>query len=402
MGKLVVNQNKVTKEAAEELIKICPFGAIEYNNGKLDINAACKTCRMCVRKGPAGVVTWEEEKEQGPKVNKDEWRGVSVFMELMPEGGIHPVSFELIGKAKELASVINHPVYAILIGNHEQVEKYSDLPLQYGADKVFIYDKEEYGTFNTELQARAVEDFINKIKPTVVLYGGTPLGRGFAPRIAAHFKTGLTADCTRLGMKENTDLIQVRPAFGGNVMAQIICTNTRPQMATVRYKIFKMPEKGEAKGEKVFMETSHLDLTTGIKVLEIKEKEKVVDISEASVIVACGRPFKSDEDFAMAQELADLLGGVVAVSRPLVEAGLKDAKFQIGLSGKTVAPKLIICLGISGAVQFTAGMNGSETIVAINQDPNASIFDVAHYGIVDDVFKVVPKLIEQIKKERGE
>ena len=150
------------------------------------------------------------------------------------------------------------------------------------------------------------------------------------------------------------------------------------------------------------METSHLDLTTGIKVLEIKEKEKVVDISEASVIVACGRPFKSDEDFAMAQELADLLGGVVAVSRPLVEAGLKDAKFQIGLSGKTVAPKLIICLGISGAVQFTAGMNGSETIVAINQDPNASIFDVAHYGIVDDVFKVVPKLIEQIKKERGE
>ena len=401
MGKLVIHQDKITQENAETLIKLCPFNAIEYKDGKLDINAACKTCRMCVRKGPAGAITWEEEAEAKPKINKDEWKGIAVFMELMHEDGIHPVSFELIGKAKELAAVINHPVYAIFIGNHEQVEKYSDLPLRYGADKVFIYEHEEYGIFNVERASRCVEDFINKIKPTVVLYGGTPLGRSFAPRIAAHFKTGLTADCTRLGMKENTDLIQVRPAFGGNVMAQIICTNTRPQMATVRYKIFKMPELGESHGEKVFMDLKGIDLASTIKTLEIKPKEKVVDISEASVIIACGRPFKSEDDFKMAEELADLLGGVVAVSRPLVEAGIKDAKFQIGLSGKTVAPKLIICLGISGAVQFTAGMNGSETIIAINQDPNAAIFDVAHYGIVDDVFKVVPKLIEQIKQDRG-
>ena len=399
MGKLVIDQSKVTKEAAEALVKLCPFGAIEYQNGKLDINAACKTCRLCVRKGPAGVISFVED-EAKPSINKDEWRGVSVFMELNPEGGVHPVSFELIGKAKELASVINHPVYAILIGNHEQVEKYSDLPLMYGADKVFIYEHEEYGIFNVERHSRCVEDFINKIKPTVVLYGGTPLGRSFAPRIAAHFKTGLTADCTRLGMKENTDLIQVRPAFGGNVMAQIICTNNRPQMATVRYKIFKMPEVGEAKGEKVWMDIKGLDLSSHIRTIEIKHKEKTTDISEASVIVAVGRPFKSPEDFQMAENLADLLGGVVAVSRPLVEAGLKDAKYQIGLSGKTVAPKLIICLGISGAVQFTAGMNGSETIIAINQDPNAAIFDIAHYGIVDDVFKIVPELIAQIKAEK--
>lgn len=401
MGKLVIDQNKVTKETAETLVKLCPFGAIEYKDGKLDINAACKTCRLCVRKGPAGVINWVEE-ENKPKINKDEWKGIAVFMELMHEDGIHPVSFELIGKAKELASVINHPVYAIFLGNKEQVEKYSDLPLKYGADKVFVYENEDLGIFNVERASKCLFDFINKIKPTVVLYGGTPLGRSFAPRIAAHFKTGLTADCTRLGMKENTDLIQVRPAFGGNVMAQIICTNNRPQMATVRYKIFKMPEMGEIKGEKVYMSLDGIDLSTTIKTLEIKPKEKVVDISEASVIVACGRPFKSEDDFKLAEELADLLGGVVAVSRPLVEAGLKDAKFQIGLSGKTVAPKLIICLGISGAVQFTAGMNGSETIIAINQDPNASIFDVAHYGIVGDVFKIVPELIEKIKSERGE
>ena len=399
MRKLLIDQSKVTPQNAEELVKICPFGAIEYKDGKLDTNAGCKTCGICAKKGPAGVMNLIEVEDQ-VKINKDEWVGVAVFMELELEN-VHPVSFELIGKAKELASVIKHPVYAILIGNKEQIDKYSGLILEYGVDKVFIYENELYKNFNVELHARCVEDFINKIKPSVVLYGGTPLGRSFAPRIAAHFRTGLTADCTRLGMKENTDLIQVRPAFGGNVMAQIICTNTRPQMATVRYKIFKMPDKVKPFGEKVYMETSKLDLKTTIKLLSIKAKEKVVDISEASVIVAVGRPFKSDEDFAMAQELADLLGGVVACSRPLVESGLKDAKYQIGLSGKTVAPKLIITLGISGAVQFVAGMNGSELIMAINSDPQASIFDVAHYGIVGDVFQIAPKLIDEIKKERG-
>ena len=399
MRKLIINQNLVTKEKAEELIKLCPFGAIDYKDGKLDVNAACKTCGICARKGPEGVMKLIEV-EEGPKINKDEWRGVSVFMEL-EQDGIHPVSFELIGKAKELAEVIKHPVYAILIGSKEQVNKYSDLILEYGVNKVFIYEDDKLKDFNVERHARCVEDFVEKVKPSVILYGGTPLGRSFAPRIASHFRTGLTADCTRLGMKENTDLIQVRPAFGGNVMAQIICTNTRPQMATVRYKIFKMPEKVKPFGIKEYMSMDKIDLSTAIKLIEIKQKEKIVDISEASVLVAVGRPFKSDEDFAMAEELADLLGGVVACSRPLVESGLKDAKFQIGLSGKTVAPKLIITLGISGAVQFVAGMNGSEQIIAINSDPNASIFDVAHYGIVGDVFEIVPKLIENIKKERG-
>ena len=399
MRKLIIDQSKVTKEVAEELVKICPFSAIDYKDGKLDVNAACKTCGICAKKGPQGVMQLIEVEDQA-KINKDEWVGVSVFMELEQEN-VHPVSFELIGKAKELASVINHPVYAILIGNKEQCDKYSKEALEYGVDKVFIYQDERYKDFNVERHARCVEDFINKVKPSVVLYGGTPLGRSFAPRIAAHFRTGLTADCTRLGMKENTDLIQVRPAFGGNVMAQIICTNTRPQMATVRYKIFKMPDKVKPFGEKVYMETKDLDFNSAIKLLKVKAKEKVVDISEASVIVAVGRPFKSEEDFAMAHELADLLGGVVASSRPLVESGLMDAKFQIGLSGKTVAPKLIITLGISGAVQFAAGMNGSELIIAINNDPQASIFDVAHYGIVGDVFQIVPKLIDEIKKERG-
>lgn len=398
--KLVINQEKVNNQTAEAVMKVCPFGGLEYVDGKLNFTAGCKNCGLCVRKGPEGVVTFVEEADNTPKIDKSAWRGVSVFMEVDIDG-IHPVSFELIGKAKELASVINHPVYAILIGSKAKNDKYVKEILEYGVDKVYVYESEELKEFNMERYARCVENFIETIKPTVVLYGGTSLGRSFAPRIAAHFRTGLTADCTILGMKENTDLIQVRPAFGGNVMAQIVCPNHRPQMATVRYKIFKMLEKVAPFGETVYMDTAAIDMSSNITTVEVKEKEKVTDISEADIIVACGRAFKSLEDLAMAEELANLLGGVVAVTRPLIEAGFKDAKFQIGLSGRTVAPKLIINLGISGAVQYTAGMTGSELIISVNENPNASIFDVSHYGIVGDVFKVLPQLIENVKSGKG-
>ncbi len=398
--KLIINQEKVNQETVEAVMKVCPFGGLEYTNGQLNFTAGCKNCGLCAKKGPAGLVTEVIEQDTTPKVDKSSWRGISVFIE-NDFDGIHPVSIELIGKAHELAKVINHPVYAILIGNKEKTDQYQKEILAYGVDKVFIYESDEFANFNMERYARCVEDFITKIKPTVVLYGGTSLGRSFAPRIAAHFRTGLTADCTMLGMKENTDLIQVRPAFGGNVMAQIVCPNHRPQMSTVRYKIFKKPERVTPFGECVYMDTSNIDKSSKIKTLEIKVKEKVTDISEADVIVACGRAFKNKEDLQMAEELASLLGGVVAVTRPLVEAGWKDAKFQIGLSGRTVAPKLIITLGISGAVQFTAGMSGSEMIVSINENPQASIFDVSHYGIIGDIYKVVPQLIKNIKHERG-
>lgn len=397
--KLVINQNLVNEENVKKVMEACPFGGLDYKDGKLEFNAGCKSCGVCVRKGPQGLITEAVEQDSRPQIDKSKWRGIAVFMEIDIDG-IHPVAFELIGKAKELAAVINHPVYAILICARNKAEEYANEALSYGADKVFIYNHELLDSFDMERYARCVEDFIEKVKPNTVLYGGTALGRSFAPKIAQHFRTGLTADCTKLGMKETTDLIQVRPAFGGNVMAQIISPNHRPQMATVRYKIFKMPEKKEPTGEKVYMDTSKIDMSSRIKVIDIKPKEKVVDISNADVIVACGRAFKSVEDLQMAEELAELLGGVVATTRPLVEAGWRDAKFQIGLSGRTVAPKLIICLGISGAVQFTAGMNGSELIVAVNKDPNASIFDVAHYAIVGDIYQVVPQLIENIKNNR--
>lgn len=394
MAKIVVNQTLVNKQVTEDLIKLCPFNAFEVVNNELIINAACRTCKLCVKRGPKDVCTFVEEEIKN-KVNKDEWVGVAVYME-HDEHKIHPVSFELIGKAKELASVTKHPVYAVLIGRNTSV--FHEEILSFGVDKLFVYDHVELAHFNVERYTNVFEDFINHQKPSTVLFGGTSLGRSFAPRIAARYWTGLTADCTMLDMKPNTDLIQIRPAFGGNVMAQIICPNHRPQMATVRYKIFKMPKKADPIGTVEYQMVDHIDFDSNISLKSVDHKEANIDISEAEVIVACGRPFKTKESLEMAYELADLLGGKVAVTRPLIEAGLVDPRRQIGLSGRTVAPKLIINLGISGAVQYTAGMNGSEQIITINSDPHASIFDISHYGIVGDVFKVVPKLIEQIKK----
>ena len=400
MGKLVINQKLVNNDVYKELEKICPFGAFDYNGSELSINASCKTCKLCVKRGPAGVVTFVEEDEV-ITINKDEWVGITVFVEL-EFGKVHPVVFELLGKAKELANKVNHPVYAVLIGSKEQVENNADELLSYGVDKLYVYQDEQYGEFNIDRAHKCMINFVENIKPSVILYGGTSLGRSFAPSIAATFRTGLTADCTSLDIKDNTDLVQVRPAFGGNIMAQIICTKTRPQMATVRYKIFKKPEKQQPHGEVVYMDVTNISKDSNVALISQLKKEVNVDISEADIIVACGRAFKNEKDLTIAQELADLLGGVVACTRPLVENGLMNARHQIGLSGKTVSPKLIICLGISGAIQFVSGMSNSDLIIAINNDPNAQIFDNAHYGIVGDVFKVIPELIKSIKEERGE
>jgi electron transfer flavoprotein alpha subunit len=394
MGKLLVHEDKLNKEVIEELVKVCPFGALTESNGKLEITAACKMCRLCVKKGPAGVMEYVEE-EEGPKVDKSLWNGITVYVDHV-EGEIHPVTLELIGKGRELAAKINHPVYALFIGHN--IKDKAEKLLHYGVDEVFVYDYEELKDFRIEPYTAAFEDFINKVKPSSILVGATTVGRSLAPRVAARFKTGLTADCTILDMKENTDLVQIRPAFGGNIMAQIITRNNRPQFATVRYKIFSAPERSEAtKGKVTLCEMPKDKFKSGIEVLKVTKKEKEVSISDAEVIVAAGRGVKSEKDMQLVYDLADALGAQVAGTRPLVEAGWIDAKRQIGLSGRTVKPKLIITLGIQGSVQFVAGMNNSETIVAINNDPDASIFNVAHYGIVGDIYEIVPKLIEKIK-----
>ncbi|MBE6635914.1 MAG: electron transfer flavoprotein subunit alpha/FixB family protein [Ruminococcaceae bacterium] len=392
MSRLVINQNAVTPENAEAIKKICPFGAISYVDGKLDISSACKMCKMCVRKG-GGVIEYVEEKTQ--ELDKSLWRGVCVFADCTG-GEIHRVTYELCGKARKLAEVTGHPVYAIMIGS--KTSENAERLLHYGVDKVFVYDHEELADFRIEPYTAAFCDFIEKHRPSSVLIGATNLGRQLAPRVAARCRTGLTADCTMLEMKENTDLVQIRPAFGGNIMAQIITPNTRPQFCTVRYKIFDEPiPTKEPSGQIVHMEVSGDMLRSDIQVIKTFDKQRDVDIAEADVIVAIGRGASGEAMRAYAQELAELLGGMVACTRPLVESNLFDAKHQIGLSGRTVKPKLIICLGISGAVQFAAGMKSSDCIVAINTDPNAPIFDVAHYCITGDVNEIVPGLIEKIR-----
>lgn len=393
MGKLIINESKLNASVIEELVKVCPFGAIENKNGKVEISAACKMCRMCVKKGPAGIVEFMEEGI--PKIDKSLWKGIAVYVDHV-EGDIHPVTFELIGKARELATKVNFAVYAVFIGYNIK-DKAEEL-LHYGVDEVFIYDYAELKDFRIEPYTAAFEDFVKKVKPSALLVGATTVGRSLAPRIAARFRTGLTADCTILEMKDNTDLVQIRPAFGGNIMAQIICPNTRPQMATVRYKVMNAPERTVKTSGKVnICDINISKLNSNIEVLKVTHKEIEESISDADVIVAAGRAIKSEKDMAMIYELAELLGGQVAGTRPLVEAGWIDPKKQIGLSGRTVKPKLIIAVGISGAVQFTAGMNNSDRIFAINSDPKASIFNAAHYGIVGDVYEIVPSLIAKLK-----
>ena len=389
---LKINQSLVNDEIGKKLVETCPFKAISYENGKLDINAACKLCKMCVRTSN-GVVTFEEDAVA--TINKDEYKGICVYADC-DHGELHKVVFELIGKAKELAKVINHPVYALLIGKNTD-DNAKEL-LEYGVDKVFVYEHDSLKHFDMERYANCFSDFIETVKPSSILVGATNVGRSLAPRVAARFHTGLTADCTKLEMKENTDLVQIRPAFGGNIMAQIVNPNRRPQFATVRYKIFDAPNKVEPNGEIVKVNIKEEWLNSHIEVIDIEEKPKELDISDADVIVAVGRGLKSEADLAMVNELADLLGATVACSRPLVEAGIFDGKHQIGLSGKTVKPKLIITLGISGAIQFISGMKNSDCIIAINSNPLAPIFDVANYGIVGDMYKIVPELIQKIKE----
>lgn len=396
MPELKINQEKVNAEIAKELISICPFSAIGYEDNKLNVNSACKMCRLCVKKGPAGVMEYVETPSTAPEINKDDWKGIAVFADC-EQGNLHPVTLELLGKAKELAKVIDHPVYALVIG--ENTKENATKLLNYGADKVYVYDNSIFRDFSITTYANAFSDFIEKVKPSSVLVGATNMGRSLAPRVACRFRTGLTADCTVLEMRENTDLVQIRPAFGGNIMAQILSPKTRPQFCTVRYKIFSAPEKSvDPSGEILNMEVDPAWEDTRVTVTSSELKPQVTDLSEADMIVAVGRGVKTPADLEMAKELADLLGASLACTRPLVENGWLDASHQIGLSGKTVKPKLIITLGISGSVQFAAGMKSSDLIIAVNNDKNASIFDVAHYCIVGDLYEILPELIAKIKE----
>ena len=395
MPYIKIHQDKA--ENKEKLAAICPFKAIEIVNGELAINSGCRMCRLCVKNG-GGVFEYVEDRDSTPAVDKSEWRGIAVVAEIT-EGAVHPVTFELIGKARELAAKVDYPVYCLMIGY--RISDLAKQVLEYGADEVFVYDLPELQYFRIEPYTAVVEDFIRNVKPSSVLVGGTVSGRSLAPRAAARFRTGLTADCTKLDIGANTDLDQIRPAYGGNIMAHINTPRHRPQFATVRYKILSIPPKTEPKGKITNCTLEKAKLRSAIEIISMTEKAKEVGIEDAEVLVVGGRGLKKQEDLAMLEELAKLLNGRVASTRALVEAGWTDPKQQIGLSGRTVKPKLLIACGVSGAIQFVAGMNGAEHIIAINTDPNASIFKVAHVGITGDLYQIIPELIEKIKSQKA-
>lgn len=376
----------------------CPFGAIEMKNGKPEMNAACKVCGLCVKACPQKAIVKLETRVQS--VDKAKWKDILVFAEVSG-GRLHPVGIELIGKARELAAgVPGFTVKAVLVG--EGVSAYAEELRHYGVSEVAVYDDPELGYFRADAYAACVEDYIKTAKPSVVLVGATALGRSLAPRLATRFHTGLTADCTTLLLRENTDLVQIRPAFGGNIMAQIVTTNTRPQFATVRYKVMNPPVREEAaSGEIVARRIPAVVKTCKSSCVSVKPVPPKKSISDAEVLVVGGRGLAKEADLDMVKELAAQLGGDWAVTRPLVEKGWTTNDRQIGLSGRTVRPRLIITCGVSGAIQFTACMNGSEHIVSINTDKDAPIFATAHVAIVGDLYEIVPNLIKQLKEGKA-
>lgn len=395
MAHIEIHPEKATDK--EALLKLCPFAAIELTDGELSINAACRMCRICIKKG-GGVFEFIED--EAPGVDKSSWKGIAVLAEIDDNGRLHPVTLELLGKARELAQKVNYPVYGLVIGH--EVAPVAETLLRYGADEVFVYDYPELNYFKIEPYTNAMEDFIRKHRPSSILIGGTVNGRSLAPRTAARFRTGLTADCTVLDMSENTDLDQIRPAYGGNIMAHINTPKHRPQFATVRYKIFSIPEECEPKGKITHCQLPADALASKIEVLDNAPKAAEIGIEEAEVLIVAGRGIKTKEDLALLEELAKLLNGKIASTRAVIEAGWVHPKFQIGLSGRTVKPKLIITCGVSGAIQFIAGMNNSEFIVAINSDPRAAIFNVAHVRLIGDLYVILPELIQNIKARKAE
>ncbi|WP_257346917.1 electron transfer flavoprotein subunit alpha/FixB family protein [Pseudalkalibacillus decolorationis] len=331
-------------------------------------------------------------------MNLEEYSGVWVFIE-EKNGEIAPVSLELLGAGRRLADKRDCKLSGILIGNN--ISHHAATVFEYGADTIYVYDQPIFNDYRTESYMKALLHCCEKYKPEIILYGATSTGKDLASAVATDLPTGLTADTTELDVEEDTGLLLAsRPAFGGNIMATILCKKYRPQMATVRPKVMKAlpPEIGRTGTlirEQILLNES--DIRT--KVLEIvTDTTKKVRIDEADIIVAGGKGLGSAEGFQLVHLLAETLGGAVGASRDVVEAGWIEHHHQVGQTGVTVTPKIYFAIGVSGAIQHLVGMRNSSLIIAINKDPEAAIFEACHYGIVGDAFEIVPLLVEQFKK----
>ncbi|MCD8146403.1 MAG: electron transfer flavoprotein subunit alpha/FixB family protein [Clostridiales bacterium] len=318
-----------------------------------------------------------------------------VFIET-DEGRAKNVGYELLTPGRAMADKLGEALVAVVMG--QNVEPVAKQAIAYGADQIILVEGEEYNTYNTDAATYAMCQLIEKYQPTIVLYGATSNGRDLGPRVACKMQTGLTADCTGLDIEDGL-MMSTRPTFGGNLMATIACPDHRPQMSTVRPGVFKKSQPDAGRTGEIIAEDIHIDpAAIRVKLLErVKEVAEAVNLEEADIIVSGGRGVKGPEGFGVIRDLANALGGVVGASRAAVDSGWIPHAHQVGQTGKTVAPKIYIACGISGAIQHLAGMSGSDTVIAINKDPNAPIFEVADYGIVGDLFEVIPALVQEIK-----
>lgn len=385
-------------EGCEECLSSCPFDAIVIKEGKAFVNEYCQACMACISVCPEGAII-EVEKGKPEGVDVKGYKGVWVFAE-QRGGKVASVAYELLGAGRRLADELNTELSAVLFGASDSEAQ--EL-IRWGADKVYMSKDQIFERFNDEPYSELLSSLINEYRPEIVIAGATPIGRSFIPRVAAKIRTGLTADCTSLAVdKETGNLLQIRPAFGGNIMATIFCPNNRPQMATVRPRVMKRGQYNEGKtGDIIDVKTDGISSRT--RVLDtIKEvSELSVNLQEADIIVSGGRGLGDPKGFKLLEKLAELLGGTLGSSRAAVDAGWIPYSHQVGQTGKTVCPKIYIACGISGAVQHLVGMQSSDIIIAINKNPEAPIFNVATYGIVGDLYEIIPLLIKKIKEAKG-
>jgi electron transfer flavoprotein alpha subunit len=377
-----------------DCLLVCPRGLMRIEEGKATvILEGCTFCGRCKKFCKADAINIEmPEFAQIP----EESSGVWVFAE-QRDGKLKGVGYELLAKGRELADIRGFELSAVCLG--QGVSEIESL-ISHGADKVYLVESPELAGNSEDMLAGQLIGLIKEYKPEIVLAGATSLGRAFIPRVAAILETGLTADCTGLEIdKEKGLLLQTRPTFGGNIMATIICEVKRPQMATVRPRVFKKGvEDSSRQGQIIRVDFNKERVTSRTKLLDfIGDITDTVNLDEAEVIVAGGRGLGKPENFKLLEELARVMGAALGSSRPPVDEGWIPYCHQVGQTGKTVCPKLYIACGISGSVQHMAGMQTSEIIVAINDDPNAPIFEIANYGIVSDLLKVVPLMIEKLK-----
>lgn len=378
----------------------CAFGAIAVVDGQAVVNDNCTLCGSCVDLCEVGALSLERQaKAAGEDLTL--WSGVWVYAEYR-HGRLAPVALELLGIGRQLADQRGVALSAVLLGSGLG-EAAREL-VAYGADTVYLVDDPALENFSDDSYAKILEDLVRARQPEIVLAGATAIGRSFIPRVASGLATGLTADCTNLEIRdEDGMLLQTRPAFGGNVMATIVCPNTRPQMATVRPRVMQVREPDyDRAGEIVPLLPKPEWLASRVKVLKsVVEEQDQINICEADIIVTGGRGLENEKGFAVIKKLAAVLGGAVGASRAAVDSGWISYPHQVGQTGKTVCPKVYIACGISGAIQHVVGMQSSEVIVAINKDGAAPIFDVATYGIVGDLFEIIPQLVKKIEQGKG-